>query len=126
MEIETLVKLIATVATFVISTLVPLIISLVKANKRRKEAKTEAEKQGAINDMAEIAKTLIVEAEELYKDYDKLMKSQNSTGGAVKKKTVMTELHAYALEKGYKFDAEFWGNQIDSIVDLTRKVNVNK
>lgn len=124
MDIETIVKIIIAVASFVLTTLVPLIISLVNANKKRKEAKTEAEKQSAINDMADIAKKLIVEAENLYKDYNALMKSRNSTAGAVKKKTVMTELHAYAMEKGYKFDAEFWGNQVDELVALTRNVNI--
>lgn len=122
MGAETIVKIIALVVS-VISTAVPFIISLVSTIKKYKAAKTEAEKQAAINDMAEVAKSFIVDAEELYKQYDKLMKAQGSTGGAVKKDSVMTKLQAYALEHGYTFDAEFWSNKIDQLVALTRKVN---
>lgn len=126
MAVETIVKIIILVASFVITTAVPFIISLVNANKKRKEAKTEAEKQAAINEMAEVAKGFIVQAEQLYKEYDALMKANGSTGGLVKKDSVMSKLQAYALEKGYTFDAEYWSNKIDSIVELTRKVNAKK
>lgn len=126
MAVETIVKIIFLVASFVITTAVPFIISLVNANKKRKEAKTEAEKQAAINEMTEAAKVFIVQAEQLYKEYDALMKANGSTGGLVKKDSVMSKLQAYALEKGYTFDAEYWSNKIDSIVELTRKVNAKK
>lgn len=126
MAVETIVKIIFLVASFVITTAVPFIISLVNANKKRKEAKTEAEKQAAINEMTEAAKVFIVQAEQLYKEYDALMKANGSTGGLVKKDSVMSKLQAYAHEKGYTFDAEYWSNKIDSIVELTRKVNAKK
>ena len=55
-----------------------------------------------------------------------MLKQRNASAGAVKKDTVMTKLQAYAMEKGYEFDAEFWSNQIDEIVALTRTVNAKQ
>lgn len=123
MDAITITKLVIIIATFVIGTVIPFVIALVVAHKKRKAAKTEAERVAAEDDMKEALKGFIVEAEAAYKEYDAFMKGQQLTGGAVKKESVMTKALAYALEKGYEFNAEFIGKQIDNIVEMTRKVN---
>ncbi|MBQ2894122.1 MAG: hypothetical protein IJE92_01230 [Clostridia bacterium] len=123
MAVETVVKVIILVASFVITTAVPFVISLVNAIKKRKAAQTEADKQAAINDMLAQANTFIGDAEALYKSIDSIVKAQGGSTGANKKDSVMTKLQAYAISKGYEFDAEFWSGKIDEVVALTRKVN---
>ena len=114
--------ILAIVGTLVTTT-VPAIIALVKSIKKRAEAKTEAEKTAAQNDMLNAVNGFIASAETLYKDIDSILKSQGKTSGANKKDSVMTKLQAYAIEKGYTFDGDFWSAKIDEIVALTREVN---
>ena len=70
--------------------------------------------------------SLITNAETLYADVANLLKREGKSAGIVKKDSVMSKLQAYALERGYTFDAEYWGKKVDEIVELTRKVNVSK
>lgn len=124
MDAEIIVKVIIAIATFVVATLIPSIIALVKYVKKYKAAKTEAEKQAIYNELLGEANKLIVSAEETYKQVDSLLKQQGGAGsGSVKKDSVMTKLQAYCIEKGVDFDTEFWSGKIDELVQLTRKVN---
>ncbi len=103
------------------------VIASFKAHKAKKVAKTEAEKAAAINDMRDAVDGFITAAEEAYLAFDPILKqTAGKTSGNVKKKTVMTDLQAYALAKGYEFDADFWSKKIDDIVALTRVVNGKK
>lgn len=125
MEAEVIVKIISTVLGFVFATLIPSIVLLVKKWKEAKKAKTEAEKQSAINEMLGIANSLVLSAEETYKNVDNVLKGQGQSGsGAVKKDSVMTKLQAACIEKGVEFDEEYWSKKIDELVELTRNVNV--
>lgn len=127
MDAYTIVKILAAVASFVIATLIPSIVLLVKKWKAWKAAKTEAEKQAAINEMLGLANDLVVQAENTYKNVDTLLKQQGSKGsGAVKKDSVMTKLQAACIQKGVEFDEEFWNTKIDEIVKLTREVNAKE
>lgn len=124
MDLETIVKVITAVASFLVATLIPSIIALVKYVKSYKAAKTEAEKQAVYNDLRSEANKLIAAAEETYKQVDNIIKQQGGKGsGNVKKDSVMTKLQAYCVQKGIDFDSEYWSGQIDEIVELTKKVN---
>ena len=133
-------ELIAAIITLV-STLIPIIIGFVagfinrvKAVKKAKEAlaeskteedrqRAEAEKQAAMNELKTFAQECVVEAENLYKNVDKLVKQTGGTYGAQKKDSVMTKILQACLTKGVAFDEEYWSKAIDELVEVTRKVN---
>jgi F0F1-type ATP synthase assembly protein I len=133
-------ELIAAIITLA-STLIPIIIGFiagfinrVKAVKKAKEAlaeskteeerqRAEAEKQAAMNDLKTLAQGFVVEAENLYKSVDTLVKQTGGTCGAQKKDSVMTKILQACLTKGVAFDEEYWSKTIDELVEVTRKVN---
>lgn len=124
MELELILKIVSIVLGALCTSIIPLVIKLVAIHKEAKNAKTEAEKEAATNDMLAYVNTLIESAEETYKQVDQLMKNNRlGSMGAVKKDGVMTKLQAYAIENGYPFSADYWANKIDEIVSLTKKVN---
>lgn len=110
---------IAKIAVSVVSGLVPSLVALVVAIK--KWHNTRAEK-----DMLEVVNGLIATAEQTFAGLDVVMKAKGESAGSVKKENVMTKLQAYAIEKGYKLDLEFWSAKIDEIVAFTREVNAKK
>lgn len=124
-----IIKVIIMIASFILTfagTVAPLVIKLHKANKERKEAKTAAEKERALNEMIAVAQQLVKGAEIAFAGFDVVMKQQSSSAGAMKKKSVTTDLQAYALTHGYEYDAEYWSAKIDEIVAFTREVNAKK
>lgn len=121
-----IIKFALVVLSFVIGTAIPFIIALSKALKARKAAQTEAEKEKANAELYNLAKQLIQGAEVAYEEFNTYMKSKGLTAGSLKKKDVMIELKSFALENGYAFDPEIWGEKIDEIVTLTRNVNAKK
>lgn len=125
-KILLILKIALGVCGFLATTIIPLVIKLIQANKKRKEAKTEAEQAEAEKDMLTTAILLIDGAEELYKDIDIEMKRQGKSAGSVKKDNVMTKLKSYAVDKNYLFDADKWSEVIDNIVKFTKSVNGKK
>ena len=123
MEWLTILKAVLVALGTFVGTGVPLIIKLVAAHKQAKAAKTEAEAQKAYNDMLTTAQSLIGAAEVAFDGFDKVMKAQGSSAGAMKKDNVLSKLQAYALSHGYEFDADYWSKKIDEIVEFTREVN---
>lgn len=105
------------ILSILITTVLPLGYKLVKSVKALKEAKTEADKERAFNDMLIQAQSLIQAAETAFADIDK--------AGAKKKEDVVSHLQEYALSNGYEYDAEFWSAKIDEIVAFTREVNAH-
>lgn len=122
----TVVKaIIVAVFTFA-STGLPFLIKFINAYKESKAATTAADKEKAYNDMLATAQSFIVSVEAAYKGFDAVMKSQGSSAGSMKKETVETKLQAYALSKGYEFDAEYWSKKIDELVKFTKEVNARR
>lgn len=106
--------------------MIPVVVKLVQSIKDYKAAKTEAEKERAFNDMLMQAQSLIQTAEVAFDGFNKVLKEQGSSAGAMKKDNVISKLQAYALANGYTYDAEFWSAKIDEIVAFTRKVNAQQ
>ena len=119
-------------AVILIGTIVSFVTALVKNIKKYKAAKTEAEQEAALNDMTSAAQGFIADAEKLYENYTKQLVgtgvavTTSVKSGELKKKSVMSDLSQYALEKGYVFDSEYWSAVIDQLVELTKNVNAKK
>lgn len=126
-EARMIIAIVASIAGLLFVTVIPTIVKYVKTWKEYKAAKTEAERQAAINEMLGYANELVAAAEETYKKVDTLLKQDGGKGsGAVKKDSVMTKLQAKCIEKGIEFDSEYWSEKVDDIVKLTRTVNAQK
>lgn len=123
MELDVILKIVLAVLSFVVATLIPTVIGLVKAIKAKKEAKTAQQEAVANSAMQYAVNGFIEEAEELYKTVDAVVKEKGGSCGAVKKDSVLTKLQAYALQNGYTYDADYWSGVVDEIVKMTRKVN---
>ncbi|MCH5315485.1 MAG: hypothetical protein J1E81_06195 [Eubacterium sp.] len=126
MAIKDILTLISVLLGFVTTTLIPTIIVMVNRIKAVKAARTEAERQAAIDDIKTLAQDFIAEAESLYKDIDAIVKKEGKTCGAVKKDSVMTKIQDACLGKGIVFDKEYWGAYVDKQVTLTRQVNAKQ
>lgn len=122
MPISTILDIVYAIVGAVVSA-VPFIIALVRVCKKKASAKSDAEKEAAMNDLTEVVTNLIKQAEATYKEVDAILKSENKSAGPVKKDTVLTKLQAYALQKGYDFDLDAWSAKIDDIVAMTKQVN---
>lgn len=124
MEPQTIIAIISSIASFLLVTLIPSIIALVKYCKNYKNAKTDAEKEAIYNDMLNEVNNLIASAEETYKKVDAVLKQTCGTGsGELKKEYVMSRLQTYCSEKNVQFDRDYWSKKIDEIVALTKSVN---
>ena len=121
-----ILKVLVAVVVFVIGTLVPALVALKKAWDARRTAETEAAKEKANADLLATAKSFISAAEVAFDGFDKMMKAQGSSAGAMKKDTVFTKLQAYALQNGYEFNADEWSEKIDELVKFTKAVNAKK
>ena len=122
MPISTILDIVYVIAGAIVSA-VPFVITICRLCKKKKAAKTEAEKEAATNDLTDVVTKFIEQAEETYKEVNDILKRENKSAGSVKKDSVLTKLQAYALQKGYDFDLDEWSGKIDEIVEMTRKVN---
>lgn len=118
-----IIYIIISILATLVTTLIPAGIALIKSIKSCKAAKTEAAKEKANADLLATAKGFISAAEVSFDGFDKMMKAQNSSAGAMKKDNVFTKLQAYALQNGYEFDADEWSQKIDELVAYTKNVN---
>lgn len=123
MDIKDILTIVITVASFLLTCLIPTVIVMINRIKALRKAKTEAEREKIINEIIDDAQGFVVDAENLYKDIDALVKGQGKTCGAVKKDSVMTKIQDVCIVKGIAFDKEFWSKKVDDLVALTRKVN---
>lgn len=126
MAVKDILTLVSVLLGFVTSVLIPSVIVMINRIKAVKAARTEAEKQAAINDIKTLAQNFIVEAESLYKDIDAIVKEKGKTCGAVKKDSVMTKIQDACLERHTIFDKEYWSAYVDDYVATTRKVNAKQ
>ena len=123
MDWFTIIKAVIVALSTFITTGIPAIIAFKKAVDARKVAETEANKEKANADLLATAKDLIKSAEIVFDGFDKMMKAQGSSAGAIKKDNVLAKLQAYALQNGYTFDADEWSEKIDKLVEFTKAVN---
>lgn len=123
MDKELLIKLLIALAAFLFTTLIPSVVGFIKNRQKAKNAKNEAEKQAAINELKELAREFVVDAENLWKNVDPILKSNGISFGATKKESVMTKLLRACIDKNVDFDEAYWSKEVDDLVTVTRQVN---
>lgn len=122
-QLEKIITIVSSLAGFLLTCLIPTVIVMINRIKAVRKAKTEAERQEALNDLKALAQDFVVDAESLYKDIDAIVKQNGKSCGAVKKDSVMTKIQDACLTKGVAFDKEYWSKVIDDLVAVTRQVN---
>ena len=137
MKLTTEIIYLIIVAAEFLMLVVPLIVGLVAAIK--KKAKAIKDQCEAINekeaaeakqrlleaekDIQEQKKKLIEETEALYKTVGDTMKEAGLNTAALKKEMVMSKLQSYALGKQYSFDYDYYSNEVEEDIAHTKKVN---
>ena len=124
MNIGAIVKIVYAIAGGVI-TAIPLIVGVVNSVKAKNRAKTEAEKAQAESAIKDELKALVRGAEQTYSTIDKILKSQGSSAGKMKKSDVMKALKVFCLENGYSWDEESMSLAVEREVEYTKSVNSN-
>ena len=120
------IYIILSIVAALVGTIIPAILKFGKAVKARVEAETDAAKEKANADLLATANEFIQLAEASYEGFNTILKAQGSSAGPMKKENVMVKLQAYAIQKGYEFDADAWSAKIDEIIAFTREVNAAK
>lgn len=120
------IHIILSIIVGVFGTAIPFFYKLSKSGKVALAATGELEKEKAINDMMAMVHTLVEEAEKAYNPINKMLKTNGDTAGSMKYENVFIKLQAYALQKRYEFDADYWTTQIKNIVAFTQEVNSKK
>ena len=120
------IYIILSIVAALVGTIIPAILKFGKAVKARVEAETDAAKEKANADLLATANEFIQLAEASYEGFNTILKAQGSSAGTMKKENVMVKLQAYAIQKGYEFDADAWSAKIDEIIAFTREVNAAK
>ena len=113
----------------ILTIVVPLLVSLagfITSAIAYFKTKGKAERAAAFNDLYQHGLKFVQDIETSFDSFNKMLKSQGSSAGPMKKEQVMTRLQNYALQQGYEFDEEFWSAEIDNIVAFTREVNAKK
>lgn len=93
------------------------------ATEERDAALAEAAEAKAELDLIEKMQAAVQAAEVAYQAFDAVAKQNGTTTGAMKREHVLDKLQAYALSKGYPFDAEKMGAMLDAYVAATKVVN---
>lgn len=122
-KVELVLQILYYVIAFLVAA-IPAIIVIIRQCKKLKSATTLAEQEIAINDLTQKLNEFVQLTEEAYNGVNSALKSQGQTAGALKKESVMAKLQAYAINKGYEFDVEYWSKAVDDIVSMTKNVNV--
>lgn len=89
-------------------------------------AAAQAQAAQAELDLTEKMQAEVQAAETAYQTFDAVAKQNGTSCGAMKREHVLAKLQAYALSKGYNFDAEKWGAALDAFVAVTKVVNAIK
>lgn len=126
MQILDILKIVISIASALLCTLIPTIVLFIKKCKAAKNAKTQAEKEAVYNEMLQLVNKFVQDAEDTWRDVNDTLKSQGKDGcGKQKKSSVMDKLQIYCLQKGLTFDSDYWSQKVDDLVTLTRQVNAD-
>lgn len=121
---------------FVLTVLIPFAVKVCVALKQGKaeitktaqdKLKAEAAEKNAAQklELTRAANEIIESLEKTFATQDYVLKTYDPsrTLGPVKKECALARLSEVAAEKGAEFDRDYWANEIDEIVRMTRNVN---
>lgn len=136
-KLQTILASATAVLGFVLTVLIPFAIKIGVALKKgkakitqsdedRKRAEIAEQHASKMLEMTKVANEIIESLEKNFATQDALLKSfdpSSRTLGSVKKECALARLSEYATQIGVEFNREYWSNEIDEIVRLTRNVN---
>lgn len=138
-KLQTILAAATAVMGFILTVLIPFAIKIGVALKKgkakitqsdedRKKAVIAEENASKMLEMTKAANEIIESLEKNFATQDAILKSfdPSRTLGSVKKECALARLSEYATQIGVEFDREYWSNEIDEIVRLTRNVNISK
>lgn len=136
-KLHIIMTTVTAVLGFVLTVLIPFAVKVCVALKQGKaqisksaEDKIKAEnaekKAAQMLELTRVANEIIESLEKTFAMQDDILKAYDSSRslGAIKKECALARLSEFATEKGAEFDREYWANEIDEIVRMTRNVNV--
>lgn len=135
-KIHTILTAVSSILGIMLTVIVPLAIKAYLAFKNGKATITqtsadkiaaEKAKTNAMNllEMSKKANEIIEELEQKFAIQNSILKHADPkyTLGAIKKECALAQLSEFASTIGTEFDRDYWSQQIDSIIQLTKSVN---
>lgn len=119
--VETIEEIISIVlgGLALLSALTGFIFSAVKNCKNKKIAKAAQ----TANEITELAAQKVAEVEKLFSQATYVLKAAGIKTGEIKKESVMTFIKGSCIEKGITFDADYWSEKVEKLVEV---LNTNK
>lgn len=126
MAIKDILTLVSVLLGFVTSVLIPSVIVMINRIKAVRNAKTEAEKQAAINDITELMKGFCADTESYFKAYESEVKAKGGSCSAAKQDSVLTKVLKECITRGIDYDQQYWAKKVDDYVASTKVVNAKQ
>lgn len=126
MAIKDILTLVSVLLGFVTSVLIPSVIVMINRIKAVKTAKSEAEKQAAINDITELMKGFCADTESYFKAYESEVKAKGGSCSAAKQDSVLTKVLKECITRGIDYDQQYWAKKVDDYVASTKVVNAKQ
>lgn len=126
MALKDIITLISTLLGFVTTILIPTIIVMINRIKAVRAAKTEAEKQAAINEITELMKGFCADTESYFKAYESEVKANGGSCAAAKQDSVLTKVLKECITRGLDYDQQYWAKKVDDYVASTKVVNAKQ
>lgn len=126
MALKDIITLISTLLGFVTTILIPTIIVMINRIKAVRAAKTEAERQAAINEITELMKGFCADTESYFKAYESEVKANGGSCAAAKQDSVLTKVLKECITRGLDYDQQYWAKKVDDYVASTKVVNAKQ
>lgn len=126
MAIKDILTLVSVLLGFVTSVLIPSVIVMINRIKAVRKAKTQAERQAAINDITELMKGFCADTESYFKAYESEVKAKGGSCAAAKQDSVLTKVLKECITRGIDYDQQYWAKKVDDYIASTKVVNAKQ
>lgn len=124
MEKLNLILQLITIGLSLVFGAVVLVMQIIKYVKLRKSNELDKQTESEIAFIDETTGKLLEYIAIAEEKYNSLKALGSKTTGEMKLSDVLAQVKIDCLNKGIKYDNDFWANRVDKLVDLTKKVNV--